>query len=172
MICGVCLLDLMLNVRERITGDAYNIERMIYRVKPADHNGVGIIADNVNACYKQRIHAGLSTVNRIHRGIIVICDAVTIAVGRSHEILNVNIGRRKQDNKAQQNYKYYLSCLALLFLLLSALSLIGRLRRMRARLALCIVIIIVVSFGCAAAVILAAVISAAVCMLAALFASE
>ena len=62
--------------------------------------------------------------------------------------------------------------LAFLFLLFSALSLIGRLRRRSARLALGIVIIIVVSFGCAAAVIFAAVISAAVCMLAALFASE
>ncbi len=167
MIGRVCLLDLMLNVRERITGDAYNIECMIYRVKPADHNGVGIITDNVNACYKQRIHAGLSAVNRIHRGIIVIYDAVAVAVGRSHEILNVNIGRRKQDNNAKQDYEYDLSGLTLLFLLFSALSLIGRLRRMRARLALCIVIIIVVSFGCAAAVIFTA-----VCMLAALFASE
>ena len=165
MICGVCLLDLMLNVRERIARNAYNIERVIYGVEPADHNGVGIIADNVNACYKQRIHAGLSAVNRIHRGIIVICDAVAIAVGRSHEILNVNIGRRKQDNNAKQEYD--LSGLALLFLFFPALSLIGRLRRMRALLALCIVIIIVVSFGCAAAVIFTA-----VCMLAALFASE
>ena len=172
MIGRVCLLDLMLNVRERITRNADNIERMIYGVEPADHNGVGIIADNVNACYKQRIHAGLSAVNRIHRGIIVICDAVTIAVGRSHEILNVNIGRRKQDNNAKQDYEYDPSGLALLFLFFPALSLIGRLRRMRARLALCIVIIIVVSLGCAAAVILAAVISAAVCMLAALLASE
>lgn len=167
MICGVCLLDLMLNVRERITGDAYNVERVIYGVKPADHNGVGIIADNVNACYKQRIHAGLSAVNRIHRRIIVICDAVAVAVGRSHEILNVNIGRRKQDNNAKQDYEYDLSGLALLFLFFPALSLIVRLRRMRARLALCIVIVIVVSFGCAAAVIFTA-----VCMLAALFASE
>ena len=116
MIGGVCLFDLVLYVRERITRNTHDIERMIYRIQSPYHDGVGIVADNVNARGEYRIHSGLSAVDRIYGRLIAVMDTILIAVGRVHEILNINIGRREKHNKAQKDYKDDLTGLAGLFL--------------------------------------------------------
>ncbi len=110
----------MLYICEGITGNAHHIERVIYRIKPSDHYSVCVIADNVDARDKYRVHARLSAVDRVYGRLVAVIYAVLVAVGRIHEILNVHIGRREQYDEAQQDYKDDLTCLALLFLFFAA----------------------------------------------------
>ena len=84
MICRICLLDLVLNVYKRISGDAHDIQLVVNSVKTADHDGIGIVAYLIGTGNKEGIHAVFSALNMIAIGAVAYTVAVSFGWGRKN----------------------------------------------------------------------------------------
>ena len=117
MICCICLLDLVLNVYKRISGDTHDIQLVVNRIEAADHNGVGIIAYLIGTGDEEGIHAVLSAVNMVR--ICVIRDALIIRIGRLDHKLKHRITDARNQHEYQQDNQNDLAGLFLFALFVS-----------------------------------------------------